>query len=261
MTGIEYSQGAAGVSETRQAPHRPSNDPRAIRAEIHETRERISQDLDEIGERLNPWYVKEDIKEGIREATIGRVEEMARQVTDRFDDVSHGLTGAIRENPIPAAMAGIGLALLFMNRKGSAVNQARRGASYSLQSEDSSESQPRLDDVVETVRETAREAAERAREAAERAQNVVSRRADTRTLANLFYDSPLAIAAGVAAVGLAVGMAAPVSRTERQLMGRTDTQLAGTTDQTSRDAREWDQQVVPGTIGETGDMGREELGA
>ena len=50
-----------------------------IRASIEEARERISHDLDEIGERLNPHNVKEDIKEGIREATIGRVEEMARE--------------------------------------------------------------------------------------------------------------------------------------------------------------------------------------
>src|SRR5688572_28778585 len=90
---------------------RDGEDPVALRADIDRTRRRISEDLDELGQRLNPQNVKAQIKDGVREATIGRVENMARQAGD-------GLMQTIKDNPLPAAMAGIGLAWLFMNRSG-----------------------------------------------------------------------------------------------------------------------------------------------
>ena len=71
-----------------------------IRAGIMETRERITHDLDEIGERLNPQHIKEELKEGIREATIGRVENMARQAGERLNDGANGIVQTIRSNPI-----------------------------------------------------------------------------------------------------------------------------------------------------------------
>src|SRR5215211_6635801 len=130
MTGIDYSQGNAGLTDTTQDAHAGAEgDPDAIRADIQQTRDRISNDLDEIGERLNPHHIKEDIKDGIREATIGRVEEMAQEVGDKLNDVSYGFVGAIRENPLPAAMAGIGLAWLFMSRKSGGSDQYTTGSS------------------------------------------------------------------------------------------------------------------------------------
>lgn len=89
-----------------------------LRAEIRETRERMSETLDQLSDRLNPNRLKAEVKENIREATVGRVENMARNARDRVEETGQGMVGRIRENPIPAAMVGIGLGwLLFGGRR------------------------------------------------------------------------------------------------------------------------------------------------
>jgi ElaB/YqjD/DUF883 family membrane-anchored ribosome-binding protein len=89
-----------------------------LRAEIRETRDRMSETLDQLSDRLNPQRLKAQVKENIREATVGRVENMARNAADRMNDTRHGMIDKIRENPIPAAMVGIGLGwLIFGGRQ------------------------------------------------------------------------------------------------------------------------------------------------
>ncbi len=80
-----------------------------IRAEIEETRLEMGGTLNELGDRLEPGHLVEQAKENVREATIGRVEETAKGMSDMVMDT-------IKRNPIPAAMAGAGLALLWANR-------------------------------------------------------------------------------------------------------------------------------------------------
>ncbi|MEO7963098.1 MAG: DUF3618 domain-containing protein, partial [Gemmatimonadaceae bacterium] len=92
-----------------------TNDPAAIRAQIEDTRARMSDTLGELGDRLNPQVVKERVKESIREATVGRMEHMARKTKERLDDSSLTLMETIRENPVPAAIMAIGLGWLIVN--------------------------------------------------------------------------------------------------------------------------------------------------
>jgi hypothetical protein len=92
-------------------------DPAVIRAEIHETRERMGETIEEIGERLNPNRLKEQVKDNIRDATIGRVENMATNAVERVNETRRTFTNTIRENPIPAAMVGIGLGWLIWNQR------------------------------------------------------------------------------------------------------------------------------------------------
>ncbi|HEX6560306.1 MAG TPA: DUF3618 domain-containing protein [Longimicrobiales bacterium] len=92
-----------------------------IRAEIRETRDRMSGTLDQLGTRLNPNRIKAQVRENIREATVGRVENMARHASERVNETREGIMDTIRDNPIPAAMIGIGLGWLLFNgrRQGS----------------------------------------------------------------------------------------------------------------------------------------------
>jgi hypothetical protein len=71
--------------------------------------------LQELGDRLEPGHLVQQAKENVREATIGRVEETAKGMTDMVMET-------IKKNPIPAAMAGAGLALLWMNRSNGSSN-------------------------------------------------------------------------------------------------------------------------------------------
>jgi hypothetical protein len=102
--------------------HEVADDPAEIRAEIRETRERMGDNLEQLGERLNPGNIKDRVKQDIRDATIGKVENMAQIAADQWDDAKETLGEAqrtvadvIRENPIPAAMVGIGLGWLAYN--------------------------------------------------------------------------------------------------------------------------------------------------
>ena len=107
-----------------------------IRAEIVETRERMSDTLDEIGERLNPHVLKEQVtervKDGIRDATIGRVEHMARNAADKVSDTKSNMADTIRDNPIPAAMVAVGLGWLLWNGRSesSSGGRARFASGY-----------------------------------------------------------------------------------------------------------------------------------
>lgn len=102
-----------------------------IRAEIVETRERMSDTLDEIGERLNPHVIREQVtervKDGIRDATIGRMEHMARSAGDKLNETRSTMADTIRDNPIPAAMVAVGLGWLMWNGR-SASDSTARGA-------------------------------------------------------------------------------------------------------------------------------------
>jgi hypothetical protein len=120
-----------GTGRTGTGDATRAEDATVIRAEIVETRERMSDTLSEIGERLNPHVVKEQVtervKDGIRDATIGRVEHMARNAADKVSETRSGIADTIRDNPIPAAMVAIGLGWLALNgRKESSRDDYRR---------------------------------------------------------------------------------------------------------------------------------------
>lgn len=104
-----------------------------IRAEIVETRERMSDTLDEIGERLNPHVIREQVtervKDGIRDATIGRMENMARSAADKVSDTRSSIADTVRDNPVPAAMVAIGLGWLMWNGRSERSYDSRRYAS------------------------------------------------------------------------------------------------------------------------------------
>ena len=65
--------------------------------------------LEELGDDELETPPVQQAKDNVRDATIGRVEETAKGVSDVVLET-------IKNNPIPAAMAGAGLALLWMNR-------------------------------------------------------------------------------------------------------------------------------------------------
>lgn len=127
-----------------------SDDPEVIAAGIAQTRADMSETIDAIQQRLDPDTLTEQAKEkvedltehakaaareaveeakvavrealveardNVREATIGRVETMVRNASDSAYETREGVMGTIRQNPVPAALVGIGLGWLWMNRR------------------------------------------------------------------------------------------------------------------------------------------------
>lgn len=94
-----------------------------IRADIEQTRVAMGDTLNQIQDRLSPARLKEQAKEKVREATIGRVKQMARNAGDKASDASRGFMDVVRENPVPLALIGLGAGWLFMSsRRRSAVD-------------------------------------------------------------------------------------------------------------------------------------------
>lgn len=90
------------------------------RIEIERTRAGMSETVDAIQERLSPENLKEQAKDRFKEATVGKAQE-----------AGSGIVDTIRQNPLPAALTGIGLGWLFVNaRKQSSYRPPYRGVAY-----------------------------------------------------------------------------------------------------------------------------------
>lgn len=192
--GGRYASASAAGTEA-------SDDTAEIRAGIEETRAEMSETIDAIQERLSPQHLKEQVKEQVREqyeeakatvrdATIGKAEEMVRNMGDTIHEARYGLTETIRQNPIPSALVGIGLGWLLMNRRSGAPRRDsgsdyqnryyRGGPVYSRDQRDyaggahyyAGGSYANHDDMVAQGKDSARSTLRRAQETAE---NVVER--------------------------------------------------------------------------------------
>jgi hypothetical protein len=97
----------------------------AIRGDIEGTRANMSSTIDAIQEKLSPQRLTEQAKGAVRDATVGRVQNMASNITDTARGTGSTLMDTIRENPLPAALVGIGVGWLFMSARRKAAERDR----------------------------------------------------------------------------------------------------------------------------------------
>jgi ElaB/YqjD/DUF883 family membrane-anchored ribosome-binding protein len=219
-----------------------------LRHEIQDTRGRMSETLDELSVRLNPNRIKEQVKENIREATVGRVEHMARHASERVNETRLGLMDTIRDNPIPAAMIGVGIGWMLFNGRRSHTHPASTWSDTGRSGDynrgyygDLSATTPRLQqddaggigssispieepgvmdrlrskasDVGDTAGDVIDTARERVSDVSERVQNAASNVADTtryqvRRLEDRFSDTLHENPLAIGAAAVAIGLVA-----------------------------------------------------
>lgn len=251
-------------------------DPAEIRAEIAETRERMGDNLEQLGERLNPGHLKEQVKQDIRNATIGKVENMAHSAANQMgearqsiDEARRTIADTVRDNPIPAAMVGVGLGWLLYNaRQQSSPSRSRFGrsdtgrAAHGYYDSGRASTAREMGSVgrggyygegtgepgtIDRVRDeagamssnaqgTAGELAERAEYLAENVADETHRQA--RRVEDRFYENPLAIGAAALALGMAAGMAIPETQKESELMGSARDRLAHKAREVAEDTKD-----------------------
>jgi ElaB/YqjD/DUF883 family membrane-anchored ribosome-binding protein len=234
----------------------------ALVIDIATTRSEMSQTVDELGERLAPSAVADRAGEAVREATIGKIEAKVNDVTNAASDFAtnagqtaqeagSGIAETIRRNPIPAAMAGIGLGWLWMNRQSGRTSwtSSRRPVRTSWAAADDGwrradrtyddrYDNPSIGDRARDVSSSVGDAADNARRAAEQRLDDIgtnaSRAADqvgtTATQAvtqaqQAVESNPLAFGAIAVAVGTAIGLALPATQTEKRVMGEAGGRL------------------------------------
>jgi len=143
-TAVDYTESDDNTDDQTQA----------IRADIEQTRASLSDTINEIQERLNPQTIVEQAKDSaleliehakdsakdtaeeaidhakqaVHDATIGKVEHMVSNVSDTVQETGSGLMGLIKSNPVPAALAGLGLGWLYMKRN--EIKPAQSSSTY-----------------------------------------------------------------------------------------------------------------------------------
>jgi ElaB/YqjD/DUF883 family membrane-anchored ribosome-binding protein len=227
--------------------------PQDIEREIEETRNRMSQNIDELGDRLRPETLKQEAKDAIRNAAHGAVSnvgEQARRTGSRLVDV-------IRENPLPVIAVGAGVTWLLKLRSSSDIS-GNRMARYAYTGPERRQGEGwqgikgrvggAVSEVKEKVSEAASGIADRAGELASETQQRVgdisgqARQQTRRVKTNLEHaaeENPLLMAIGATVLGLALGLLLPRTERENELMGPARDQLmdrAGRTAERVKDA-------------------------
>jgi ElaB/YqjD/DUF883 family membrane-anchored ribosome-binding protein len=208
-----------------------------IRADIEQTRERLGQTVETLGAQLNPSHLAQRVKDSVREATIGRVQDMATRAKENVAESGRGIANVIRENPVQAAIVAAGIGWMLMKNRDRDSGQ-RYGYDRDYDYRDRGEpnvaqramsgASSVVEDAASGVKEIAHDVAERAQDVAhdvsEKAKSATDRvtyktRSTMRQIEDRYQDSPIALGAFAVAAGLAIGFSMPTSRKEAQIMG------------------------------------------
>jgi hypothetical protein len=225
--------------------------------EIEQTRAAMHDTVEEIGDRLAPSTIVQNAKETVRDATVGKVEDMADSASQMFSDAGstaqeagYGIVETVRRNPIPAALAGIGIAWLVTHRASpqprswdrAGWSERRRSGPYSsgLDTDDRGMTGS-VGAKAGAVGEVPEEMGYRVHDLSEQARTLIQ-------------DSPLAVGAVAVAVGTALGAALPATSMERRVLRPATEKAIGTAEETATKAlsdmeRESGATSDPGTRG------------
>ena len=185
-----------------------------------------------------------------------------------------GIVGAIRQNPVPAVLTGIGLTWLFVNRRRGSSGQTRyyrdrtypydyptryedQGRSGSSAGQALGRAQSRVGDAAsraqDRVGDAATQAQDRAGEVASRAQERASNLTDQARyqarraslgFERMVRENPLAMGALAIGTGAALGLAIPQSTKEHEVMGEARDTIVERAQEKAQEAQEKVQRVA-----------------
>lgn len=240
------------------------DDPEVIRASISQTRAQMSETVDTIQARLSPENLKQQAQEAIREATVGKVKDMASNVEHTVKSWRSNVVSTIKQNPVPAAMVAIGLGWLLMSEDTNQYpdySRSRYGAPYpygpygternygsgGMQSYGREQSGIRegvretvegvretVNEVKSNIQETAGEVREQVQHVKEQAQQRVDKLSEQaqyqayrakQSFRQMMDENPLAVGAAALAIGATIGLLIPATQRENQLMGEARDRL------------------------------------
>ncbi len=266
--------GAAGGAAIDEAEAR--------RVEIERTRTDMGETVDAIQQRLSPENLKEQAKDRVREATVGKAQGAGSSIVE-----------TIRANPLPAALTGIGLSWLFVSGRRQRSGQPRyqQGRRYAYDyppptydyphdyeeergtisssagqalerardrvGETASQAQDTAGQVASQAQDRAGEVASQAQDTAgqvaSQAQNRVRRLGDQARyqarragggFQRMLRENPLSVGTLAVGVGAAVGLAIPETAKEHEVMGEARDNLVEKTQEKAQEAQQKVQSVA-----------------
>ena len=203
-----------------------------IKEDIGDVRANMGETIDAIQERLSIPVITEQIKAEVSEQVSAAVETtktvLYEATITRMKNIMKNISGmSVGGSVLPFLLIGTGTGLLVMNRNkipgrkstspsSGSKNPGNGGRRSTEQSSSGSGSFAGVSEaasaayqkVGETVSNTASKVADAAA-------------AGKDSYANYFDGNPLAVGAVAAALGLAVGLALPLTETENELLGET----------------------------------------
>ena len=216
------------------------------RAEIERTRADMGETVDAIQYRLSPENLKEQAKDRVKEATVGKAQGAGSTIME-----------TIRANPLPAALTGLGLGWLFMSARRQSSAQLRTTYPYPPRYEERSSSTPSAGEALERARdsvgETASQAQDKAGQVASQAQDRVSRLGDQAryqaqraqgSFERMLRENPLTVGALAVGVGAAAGLAVPQTSKEHEVMGEARDTFVEKAQEKAEEAQEKVQRVA-----------------
>lgn len=181
-------------------------DTRDINKEIERRRARLISTIDEIMDRFSSERLKDRAWDEVRAMT---------RPGSRARDTGSSLADTIRNNPVPSAMAGAGLILLFA--------RGSQGGKHQIQftTEGKAEAMEKVHDISQKAREKAQKVRDLV--SAKTGYTEEELRGKAGEVKSIFRsiveDNPLAVVAAAFAIGSALGLGLPETRKERELMG------------------------------------------
>jgi hypothetical protein len=251
---------------------------REIRAEIEQTREEMSETIDAIQEKLRPGNIVSEATDRVKNATTERVRNMvdsasetAQGAMEQSREYAGEMMHGARQNAIPIAMIGAGLAWLLIERlrgdnrdrdyeyggyRGYRADRRydRYGESGVSGTAVPSESEPgyRTDwNQQQRARALTDRGSARWREGASTRDRMMraTRRGRSR-VQHMINDNPLLVGAGALMLGAALGMALPETEAENEWMGETKETMMDRAQDMARNAASRAQNAVGDVAGE-----------
>ena len=233
-----------------------------LRADIEDTRAEMTQTINEIQERLSPEHLVGQVKETVREATIGKVERVMERVGETISgvtepalevagragtaikDAGSSVADSVWRNPIPVALIGLGVGMLLVRNFGrQRYTSTRRKPSegrvpnYAMSNEGQmrqTQGTGTLDSMKETASDLANRSTQALSDLGTKARNTAS--SVTTRFEQMLHDNPLAIGAVAVAAGTAVGLVLPATRFESEYIGETGERLVDSVEDVARGA-------------------------
>jgi len=209
-----------------------------IRRDMDATRAEMDLTIGALQRKLDPDALKEKAKDAAYDATIGKVQIMVRQTGD-------GMMRTLKDNPVPAAMAAIGIGWLFVRARAAAAPTQLALEPPSRVDRAMDTIGAKAEDVKARAADAAQELKQRAGATAEQLQQragAIVDQAQVRgrqagdAIERTFHENPLAIGLGVVAAGVLLGLVLPITRKEDEWMGPTRDKLATRAEQAAHEA-------------------------
>jgi ElaB/YqjD/DUF883 family membrane-anchored ribosome-binding protein len=233
-----------------------------LRADIEDTRAEMTQTINEIQERLSPEHLVGQVKETVRDATIGKVERVMEKVGDTISEVAEparevagragtaikeagtSVAGSMWRNPIPVALIGLGIGMLFMRKSrkdgydATLRTRSTRPVNTTMEESVRMMQGTKPANTFDTVKQTANNLTNRSTNALSNLGTKAKESASAvgTRFGEVLRVNPLAVGAVAVAAGTAVGLVLPSTNIETEYIGETSEKLIDSAEDVARGA-------------------------